>query len=102
MKKIQLSIPRPCHENWDAMKPSEKGKFCASCQKTVIDFTEMNDRQIAEFFKRPPSSVCGRFQEVQLNRNIEIPRKIKLSFTAVRSQGFYFVKESTAQYNRTQ
>ena len=75
MKKIQLSIPMPCHENWDAMKPSEKGKFCTSCQKTVIDFTEMSDRQIAEFFKRPPSSVCGRFQEVQLNRNIEIPRK---------------------------
>src|SRR6478672_4555275 len=75
MKKIQLSIPRPCHENWDAMKPSEKGKFCASCQKTVIDFTEMSDRQIAEFFKRPIGSVCGHFYQNQLNKDIELPKK---------------------------
>ena len=75
MKKVQLSIPEPCHENWDAMTPTVQGKFCASCQKAVIDFTEMSDRQLAEFFKKPPSSVCGRFQQDQLNRNIEIPRK---------------------------
>ena len=75
MKKIQLSIPMPCHENWDAMKPSEKGKFCTSCQKTVIDFTEMSDRQIAEFFKRPIGSVCGHFYQSQLNKDIELPKK---------------------------
>jgi hypothetical protein len=75
MKKIHLSIPRPCHENWDAMMPSDKGRFCASCQKTVIDFTNMSDRQLAAFFKKPPSSVCGRVYDDQLNRGIEIPRK---------------------------
>jgi hypothetical protein len=75
MKKINLSIPKPCHENWNAMTPSEKGKFCGSCQKTVIDFTEMSDRQIAEFFKKPPSSVCGRVYNDQLHRDIVIPRK---------------------------
>jgi len=75
MKKIHLSIPRPCHENWDAMTPSDKGRFCASCQKTVIDFTNMSDRQLAAFFKKPPSSVCGRVYDDQLNRGIEIPRK---------------------------
>jgi len=75
MKKIQLSIPRPCHEIWDSMKPSEKGKFCASCQKTVIDFTEMSDRQIAEFFKRPIGSVCGHFYQNQLNKDIQLPKK---------------------------
>jgi hypothetical protein len=75
MKKIQLSIPKPCHENWDAMTPSEKGKFCGSCQKTVIDFTEMSDRHIAEFFKKPSTSVCGRFYQNQLHKEIELPKK---------------------------
>jgi hypothetical protein len=75
MKKIHLFIPRPCHENWDAMAPTEKGKFCASCQKTVIDFTRMSDRQLAEFFKKPPSSVCGRVYNDQLDRDIAIPKK---------------------------
>lgn len=75
MKKIHLSIPKPCHENWDAMTQVDKGKFCASCQKTVIDFTAMSDRQLAEFFKKPPASVCGRVYNDQLNRDFEIPKK---------------------------
>lgn len=75
MKKINLSIPDPCHENWNKMTQADKGRFCASCQKTVIDFTNMSDRQIAEFFKKPSGSLCGRFQSDQLNRDIVIPRK---------------------------
>lgn len=75
MKKINLSIPKPCHENWDGMTPSDKGRFCASCQKTVTDFTNMSDRQIAEFFKKTSGSVCGRFYQDQLNRDVEIPKK---------------------------
>jgi hypothetical protein len=36
----------------------------------------MNDSQIALYFKKQsPGSVCGRFYEDQLNRDIEIPRK---------------------------
>lgn len=75
-KKIQLTIPEPCHENWDAMTTVEKGKFCGSCQKEVIDFSVMSDRQLAEFFKKPSTgSVCGRFMTDQLDRNLDIPRK---------------------------
>ena len=75
MKKIQLTIPDPCHENWDQMTPQEKGRFCGSCQKTVVDFTNMSDREIAEFFKKPPSSLCGHFHQDQLERDISLPRK---------------------------
>ena len=75
MKKIILTVPQPCHEDWNKMNPEEKGRFCNNCQKTVIDFTGMSDRQMVEFFKKPAGSLCGRFQMDQLNRNIEIPRK---------------------------
>jgi hypothetical protein len=75
MKKIQLTIPEPCHENWDKMTPQDKGRFCAACQKTLVDFTNKGDREIAEFFKKPANSVCGRFQQDQLNRDIDIPKK---------------------------
>jgi CarboxypepD_reg-like domain/Secretion system C-terminal sorting domain len=75
-KKIQLSIAEPCHENWDNMSPVDKGKFCGSCQKQVVDFSMMSDRQVAEFFKKPSTgSVCGRFMNDQLDREIEIPKK---------------------------
>src|SRR5262245_55344133 len=75
-KHIQLSIADPCHENWENMSPSEKGRFCDSCQKQVVDFSNMSDSQIAAFFKKPSTgSVCGRFYNDQLDRNIEIPKK---------------------------
>lgn len=74
-KALQLTIPKPCHENWDMMTQVEKGKFCASCQKQVIDFTNMSDRELAAFFKKPTGSVCGRFYDDQLNKKLEIPKK---------------------------
>ncbi|HKB43074.1 MAG TPA: carboxypeptidase-like regulatory domain-containing protein [Chitinophagaceae bacterium] len=75
-KKLQLSIPTPCHEKWDNMTPVQQGKFCGSCQKSVVDFSNMSDRQVAEFFKKPSAgSVCGRFMQDQLDRSIEIPKK---------------------------
>src|SRR5687768_17124297 len=75
MKQLNLSIPTPCHENWEQMSQAEKGKFCGACQKTVVDFTEMSDRQLADFFKKPKSNVCGRFNNDQLDREIIIPKK---------------------------
>jgi hypothetical protein len=68
MKKINLMIPVPCHQNWERMRQEEKGKFCSSCQKTVIDFTKMTDRELVEFFKTPRESVCGRLTPEQLRR----------------------------------
>ena len=70
---LNLSIPKPCHENWDTMLPNEKGKHCFSCQKTVVDFTKMTDSQIIHFFQEYKSSTCGRFLDTQLNRPILQP-----------------------------
>lgn len=80
-KHIQLNIPKPCHENWDQMTPVDKGRFCGSCQKQVVDFTTMSDEQLALFFKKQvlssskDGSVCGRFMQDQLDRSIDIPKK---------------------------
>jgi len=75
-KKFQLQIPTPCHENWENMTPVDKGRFCGSCQKAVVDFTGMSDTQLVNFFKKPSTgSVCGRFYNDQLNRDFNIPRK---------------------------
>ena len=52
-KKLQLQVPTPCHENWENMTATGKGRFCASCQKQVIDFSNKSDREIVMFFKKP-------------------------------------------------
>lgn len=65
---MKISINTPCHENWDGMTPNEKGAFCLSCQKTVVDFSQKSIEQIKDFFREAPKteSVCGRFEEDQL------------------------------------
>lgn len=49
-KQLTLSIPTPCTEDWNAMTPDKNGKFCASCQKTVVDFSRMTDAEIFNYF----------------------------------------------------
>jgi hypothetical protein len=66
---MKILIENPCHENWDAMSPNEKGSFCLSCQKNVIDFTKKSLTEIKDFFTGLASSekVCGRFETKQLD-----------------------------------
>src|SRR4051812_14945111 len=45
----QLHIPKPCHEDWNAMTPATQGRHCASCDKTVVDVTRMRPVEAVRF-----------------------------------------------------
>lgn len=64
--KISISIKTPCSADWDKMSHTEKGKFCLSCRKEVLDFTQSSDNQIRDFFIQNKGKVCGRFNPNQL------------------------------------
>lgn len=70
-----ITIPKPCHENWTTMTPNEKGRFCNSCAKTVIDFTKMRTDEIQNIlYENRNNSICGHIRQEQLDRiNIQIP-----------------------------
>ena len=72
---IIFHIPEPCHENWDAMTPQDKGRHCESCNKIVVDFSIMSDRQVLEYFKTTIGKTCGRFHEDQLQRPFIEPQQ---------------------------
>lgn len=78
-KSIKISIPEPCHENWNAMTPTEKGKFCSVCTKEVIDFTQKTDEAIYKHLQTS-GNLCGHFKKSQLHREIAAPRKEKMSW----------------------
>lgn len=65
---FQLKLVTPCHKSWDSMRPEEKGRYCASCNKTVVDFTDMSDREQIAHLARAGQNVCGRLMPDQLNR----------------------------------
>lgn len=73
-----ITIPKPCHENWNSMTPKEKGRFCNICSKTVIDFTKMPIEDIQEFIHQNKNNrICGHFKQSQLDSiNIVIPLQV--------------------------
>ena len=77
---IKISIPKPCHEDWNQMTPNEKGSFCDKCCKTVIDFTNKSAEEIKNtLLAENGKKVCGRFMSDQLDEkpkpvfNLNIP-----------------------------
>lgn len=74
-QSFQLNIDNPCHEQWESFTPTATGGFCGSCQKNVIDFSEMSESQLVAFFRDRMNSsqnLCGRFKEDQLKKNYDI------------------------------
>lgn len=69
---LQLTIPTPCHENWNGMTPQEQGRFCGSCRKMVVDFSMMTDKEIINYISKASEHVCGRFANDQLNKELPI------------------------------
>ncbi len=66
------------------MTPVEQGRFCAHCQKEVIDFTGLNDEQVVQVLKsKSGQSLCGRYHPWQLNREIVTPKPTR-NFWIVR------------------
>jgi len=71
MKRIHL--PHPCEADASVMSPTERGSFCSQCQKEVVDFSRMNDGEIADFLQAQSDKTCGKFRKDQLNRTLVLP-----------------------------
>ena len=101
-EQTYFHIPEPCHENWDNMTPQDKGRFCASCSKQVVDFSLMSDQQVLNYFKNATGKTCGRFANDQLQRPmIETPKQKKKAWWIAAmiplskcSEEKYFERES--------
>lgn len=73
MEGFYINIPTPCSEKWDEMEAQEKGRFCNSCKKTVIDFSGLSDAEIYHLLKeKRQTKICGLFKSNQLNKPISI------------------------------
>jgi hypothetical protein len=66
-KRLEISIPKSCPENWAGMSQVAGGSYCSSCQKKVTDFTDFDEKAIQEWFLlHQNEKICGRFYSSQL------------------------------------
>ncbi len=68
---MAISIQEPCHEDWSKMTPTQRGSFCGSCSKEVIDFTDKSAFEIKSIFAKEfaeNKSPCARITNYQLNQ----------------------------------
>ncbi|MFM2362190.1 MAG: hypothetical protein RLZZ316_1092 [Bacteroidota bacterium] len=82
--KLQLHIPTPCHENWNAMTPQAQGRFCNACAKVVVDFSMMTDKEVLDYMNTATSNVCGRMSTEQLAKPLQ-------AYPATRSFGWKYM-----------
>jgi hypothetical protein len=72
--RIAISIPKPCHEDWNAMiphpgsGPGRAPRFCDSCQHSVADLTTATDAELVALFTSDTKPKCARFDPRQLER----------------------------------
>ncbi len=78
-KTIRLTIPTPCQQRWQDMTTDDTGRFCASCQKTVVDFSHLTDQQLIVLLAQHNGSGCGRFRADQLNRAVSVAAPVSHS-----------------------
>lgn len=78
---IKITIPKPCHEDWNKMTPNEQGSFCGKCCKTVVDFTTKTPEEIKNtLLSKKAEKICGRFLNNQLEASNEKSISIKIPF----------------------
>ena len=107
-KKIKeqfvINIPEPCSEDWNEMKVvDDTHRHCASCEKTLVDFTCMSDEEIVYFFRHNKQKTCGRFTQGQLQKTFIQNQQAAQSSPWWRTVAVltltFFTKYSFAQQN---
>ncbi len=66
MSPLKISIPEPCTQNWASMSPAEKGRYCNSCEKEVVDFRNWTSEELKDWFFNDKGTTCGLFFQEQI------------------------------------
>jgi hypothetical protein len=69
-KALIIQIPEHCNEKWSTMELTDQGRACKRCNKEVIDFSNYSIAQLAAYFSKNTTDVCGNFSADQLGVNL--------------------------------
>ena len=66
MENLKIIVSNPCNKDWSKMSRTENGRHCISCNKTVVDFTNWKQEDIANYLEQTNKNVCGHFKSSQV------------------------------------
>ena len=66
MENLKIIVSNPCNKDWSKMSSTENGRHCISCNKTVVDFTNWKQEDIANYLEQTNKNVCGHFKSSQV------------------------------------
>ncbi|MCB0735401.1 MAG: carboxypeptidase-like regulatory domain-containing protein [Bacteroidetes bacterium] len=92
MNDRKISIATPCHENWDSMTPSEQGRFCSKCSKTVLDATQFYDQDVIQKFDDNHGNLCIRIETERLYTPASPKPRISIFKTVAASLLLFLLK----------
>ena len=77
-----MTLPKPkyCKQEWLEMKPTDGGRICGQCEKTIIDFSKMTWKQIKELQENHKNSLCGMYAKRQLKHWGQEPAPLNLPY----------------------
>ncbi len=84
-KKI-FTIGDPCHEDWQSMTPTEKGRFCDVCAKCVIDLRGKSQNEIQDLYVANEGNLCGTMSPDQYKESQKQVAKAKAKLEGAMPQ----------------
>jgi hypothetical protein len=57
----QITIPTPCHVDWDSMRGDGRKRYCASCGEHVYNLSAMNAGEMVDLIRAQDGEFCGQF-----------------------------------------
>ena len=66
MNRINLTKIQRCEQVWEDMREHGCGRICQQCEKTIIDFREMSNEEVANVHIFSREAVCGVYRPEQL------------------------------------
>ena len=81
----QITFTYQCPESSADMTRNDNGFYCASCSRTVYDFSKLSDREAIRVIETMKGQVCGSFRSNQVQNPFvsRISAMFRLAFAAV-------------------
>ena len=55
---MRVSIPKPCHANWNSMTKEEQSRFCSLCKASVYNIADLTEQEAETVLSK--NDVCAR------------------------------------------